>query len=357
MKAFALVVLLLFALDATASAEIDVALNPNGISDVPPIAFGDPTPGFEVDSWIQGGPERPKRGTVRVVFFFSSTSAASRMSIPRLNQLHNDLGSRGLCVIGIAFEDDGGAHLRGLIKSRAENMNFPVALASEATHSDWLRAARVRGLPWVFITARSGHVAWWGRPFDESFEGTLRQALDDKHQIIPMRVAFMHGKKARAANWDRQDAFWTAWKAQQWDRCLQLVDEIIGTRDGAFSTEATAKFELFYDHTGEKKRALRYANHNLEGPLKNEHVSLTTIADVILRDADATGTALATAFKLARRAEGLTLGQDADVLATVARAHYAQGDKQQAAAVMKKAIAVADSHKKSELQKQLASLE
>src|SRR6266498_3943587 len=65
---------------------------------------GEPCPEWSNDKWVQGGPLRlaDLRGKVVLVrFFMESDCPYCRGTAPALNQLYEELGPRGLVVVGM----------------------------------------------------------------------------------------------------------------------------------------------------------------------------------------------------------------------------------------------------------------
>jgi len=143
-----------------------------------------PPPALRVERWI--GEARPPDGGVTLVAFFSKAHPQTRRLLRRLERLDEQLGPRGLRVLGVAsVVDDPASQTPGLIEAWAKekDLPFPVAVdeqeAGEASRS--LRLYRGNRLPWGALLDRYGRVAWIGPLL---LEGNALQQRDEKLRAL-----------------------------------------------------------------------------------------------------------------------------------------------------------------------------
>ena len=114
------------------------------------------------------------RGRVVLVNFWASWCAECRPEMPVLEQLHRELGSQGLAIIGINARED-----RQVVARYATELglSFPLLLDPGGKNSDQYG---VIGLPTTFVVARDGRaVAFavgpraWGSRAARTFIETL----------------------------------------------------------------------------------------------------------------------------------------------------------------------------------------
>lgn len=139
--------------------------------------LGTVPPDFEVDAWLVDGvvAEQPitlqsLRGSVVLVRLWTDTCPFCKASAPALVELHDELASRGLVVIGIhhpkprptADERDRAPVEEVAAAARAWGMRFPIGLDRtwRTVDSWWLAAGGRSATSASFLLDRSGVIRW-----------------------------------------------------------------------------------------------------------------------------------------------------------------------------------------------------
>jgi thiol:disulfide interchange protein DsbD len=91
------------------------------------------------------------QGKVVVMDFWATYCVPCLKEIPTFNQIHQQLADRGVVVLGVSMDEDGGAPLvQSFLKSHP--MNYPVVLASEKATDLF----HINKLPTTLVYDRSG---------------------------------------------------------------------------------------------------------------------------------------------------------------------------------------------------------
>ena len=92
-------------------------------------------------------------GKVRLVDFWATWCAPCREEIPMFKDLHARYGSRGLTLIAIAMDDEGGSVVEPFV--RENGMPYLNLLGNEEVASAW---GPLRGLPTKFLVDKDGNI-------------------------------------------------------------------------------------------------------------------------------------------------------------------------------------------------------
>lgn len=126
--------------------------------------------------WVQGGPIALKPGQVTVVEFWATWCPPCRQSIPRMNQLYQSYGKRGVQFVGISPEKRQG--VKRFVGEMGESMQYPVAVDSKGRLMEqYFKLLSVNGIPHAVIVGIDGKIAWNGHPM-QNLEAALDAALE-----------------------------------------------------------------------------------------------------------------------------------------------------------------------------------
>ncbi len=108
------------------------------------------TPALDLASLNTAGRVKLTPGKVTVVFFFATWHEPSKKALPKLQELINKHGARGLEILGVSFDEepDGVAEF-----ARTHGARFPVAWDEGRNVSEAWRPTKV---PTLFIIDRTG---------------------------------------------------------------------------------------------------------------------------------------------------------------------------------------------------------
>ena len=193
LRLLACIFALLTSILATPFATIGATLN-----------VGDAAPPIHTGDWLQG--ERVSRfveGTAYLIEFWASWSAASRDSVPRMNDLYQKFKDKGLTVIGQNCWEQDKSAATSFVKEL--KIAYPVALDDESRlmAKNWMSAAGRSSLPAAFLIDKTGKVAWIGNSLDLS-EQIITDLLGGKLKIEPRPAPESLPQKDPLAEWEEQ---------------------------------------------------------------------------------------------------------------------------------------------------------
>lgn len=93
------------------------------------------------------------KGKIVLIDFWATWCPFCRASIPILKELYNDYKDKGLEIVGIALEYDGGVALKRLV--REENISYYVLLGNEKLAKEY----SAFGVPTRFLINQKGEIA------------------------------------------------------------------------------------------------------------------------------------------------------------------------------------------------------
>lgn len=161
---------LVFALALLAGA--GCASDDGGDADRPPAA-NQPATGLSSDEQIQT-PNEPapdvtletmdgeaialanRPGEVLVVNFWATWCAPCRKEIPDLIDLQDELGPRGLTVIGVSFDQEGAEVVEPFLEEYA--INYPIVLDPDASLDEAFGG--IYGLPMTYVVGPDGQIRY-----------------------------------------------------------------------------------------------------------------------------------------------------------------------------------------------------
>jgi thiol-disulfide isomerase/thioredoxin len=109
-------------------------------------------------------------GKVVLVDYWGTWCEACRHSMPRLNRLHEELGERGLVVVGVTRDDDKS------IAEFTERIPLHYFIGIDADGAFFKRMS-LRAMPYAMLVDRSGKIVWQGDP-DALTRDRIEAALD-----------------------------------------------------------------------------------------------------------------------------------------------------------------------------------
>lgn len=118
------------------------------------------------DVWVQG--EGPASWLPRELYVYecwATWCGPCLAAMPHLEELHRALANeKNIHLFAINLERDmTPERLKQFLDGRQMSVTFPVAIASQATHDQWMNPLEVRTIPCTFAV-RDGKVVWKGNP-------------------------------------------------------------------------------------------------------------------------------------------------------------------------------------------------
>ena len=219
------------------------------------LKVGDPAPATRPETTLQGEAVKEfKKGEVYVFECWASWCGPCVAAIPHLNELHKQLGKKGVVITGVnVWESERDAasaqRAKDFLKAQGGKMSYRVALGGKAFIKDWLEAAQVNGIPHAFVVA-DGKIAWTGHPAQLTAEmlgdiltGTPLAAAAPIADKIPQRRLSKPAVPAGTAPNDPElaaaqaklDALSEAMRARDWDaaeRALPAAAGVLPRQEG-----------------------------------------------------------------------------------------------------------------------------
>lgn len=129
------------------------------------------------DVWVQG--EAPASWLPRELYVYecwATWCGPCVAAMPHLEELHRSLsGENNIHILGINLESDiTPDRLRQFLAGRLK-VTFPMAIASQKTHDEWMQPLNVRTIPCTFAV-RDGKVVWKGSPLQVNADMLKRLA-------------------------------------------------------------------------------------------------------------------------------------------------------------------------------------
>ena len=342
------------------------------------LKVGDPAPATRPETMLQGEAVKDfQKGEVYVFECWASWCGPCVAAIPHLNQLHKQMGKKGVVITGVnVWESERDAasaqRAKDFLKAQGDKMSYAVALGGKAFIKDWLEAAEVNGITHAFVVAE-GKIAWTGHPGQLTAEmlgdiltGTPLAAAPPVADKIPQRRLSKPAVPAGTAPNDPEmaaaqaklDALSEAMRARDWDaaeKALPAAAGVLPKQEGQELRDSIgAQIGLARgDPTKFYAQLQKVADEEFDDP-----EALNEIAwRLLTMKAFAQKPNLALAEKCAVQSVKLTREEHPDKLDTLARLRWLQGKKEEAIRLQIKSVDKAEAGEmKAALQKTLDAM-
>jgi len=324
---------------------------------------GDPAPKLDVKEFVKGEPVKGlEKGKVYVVEFWATWCGPCKVSIPHLTELQKK--HKDVVVIGVsAFEQDFGK-VKPFVEEMGAKMDYRVAMdavpagqpANEgAMAKNWMDAAAQDGIPTAFIVNADTRIAWIGHPaeLDKPLAAVAAGTWDLKAAATEFKEAKTRAARLQAlAGKLRQ-----AQQARDPKVLLATLDEALKEDPKLEPQLAPLKFGAL-NEAGNADALAAYGRKLVDEVFKDNAQGLNELAwsvvdpdKVQAKKPDAK--VLKVALDAATKANDLEHGNNADVLDTLAQAHFVSGDAAKAVELQEKAVKLQPDN--AELKQRLAT--
>ena len=342
------------------------------------LKVGDPAPATRPETMLQGEAVKDfQKGEVYVFECWASWCGPCVAAIPHLNQLHKQMGKKGVIITGVnVWESERDAasaqRAKDFLKAQGGKMSYRVALGGKAFIKDWLEAAEVNGIPHAFVVAE-GKIAWTGHPGQLTAEmlgdiltGTPLAAAPPVADKIPQRRLSKPAVPAGTAPNDPEmaaaqaklDALSEAMRVRDWDAAEKALPAAAGVLPKQEGQELRDSIEAQIglargDPTKFYAQLQKVADEEFDDP-----EALNEIAwRLLTMKAFAQKPNLVLAEKCAVQSVKLTKEEHPDKLDTLARLRWLQGKKEEAIRLQIKSVDKAEpGEMKAALQKTLDAM-
>ncbi|MBK7877750.1 MAG: redoxin family protein [Planctomycetes bacterium] len=307
------------------------------------LKVGDKAPLLAIEKWVKGAPVASfEKGQVYMIEFWATWCRPCIQSMPHISALQKEHANRGFTVIGVTSVDKRNTleAVEKLVAEKGDGMAYTVAWDKDrATNDAFMQASGQNGIPCSFLIDRDGYVAYIGHPM--GIDATLAEVLAGTHDLKALAAQFAKAKEIEAKANAIQLEMNKAARAKEWNKMIELCDQLVELDPDQFSGAAATKFRVLAIELKDTARAFAYAKEALAGFAKSDANVLNAMAWTMIdpeRPLPQTDAALA--LQLAIRAVELTERKSAAILDTLARAHFVKGDVDQAIAVQSEAVAL-----------------
>ncbi|MBI5364409.1 MAG: redoxin family protein [Planctomycetes bacterium] len=307
------------------------------------LKVGDKAPALAIEKWVKGAPVASfEKGKVYMIEFWATWCGPCIASMPHITELQKKYKEQGFTVIGVTSVDKRGNALDKVEKMVADKgdagMGYSVAWDKErTTNAAFMQAAGQDGIPCSFLIDRDGNLAYIGHP--ARIDATLADVIANKHDIKALAAKFAAAKETEAKASAIQAEMNKAGRAKDWDKLIQLCDDLVKLDSEQFGGAAATKFKLLAVEKKDAPAALAYAKEVFAGFGKSDANVLNAIAWTLVDPENPLPqTDAALAIQLATRAVELTERKNAAILDTLARAHFAKGEVDKAIEIQTEAV-------------------
>jgi thiol-disulfide isomerase/thioredoxin len=324
------------------------------------LKVGDPAPKLQTGKFLQGEPVKEfEKGKVYLVEFWATWCAPCKENVPHISELDKKFKDKGLVIIGQDVWEDDDDDVKKFIKEMGDKMTYRVALDDKSESEKgrmsvaWMDAAKETAVPMMFIVANN-EVAWMGRPRFLK-EKTLEEILAGKYDVKKAAQEYARKKEAEEKSNAAFEEFEKAVTAKEWDKAetsLQAMEKVETVND----EQDRPDIEMMRLKMNLKKEDMAAAEAAAKRLMEKDPQDADYHSSVAWQLAIQKGASkglLEIAKKEGLRAVELSKGKDPDILDTMARVHFANGEKDEAVATEQKAIELAEEKAKSNYQKTL----
>lgn len=275
-------------------------------------AIGEKAPPVKVETWFNGSPsavpgDGVKGHRVFLVEFWATWCGPCIQNIPHIAKLQEKYREGGLLVLGISNEDE--ETVAPFVK-KMKKMTYHVGIDDEmATTNKYMDD--IGGIPHAYLVDKGGTVVWSGHPANPQLESTIKAVLAGKFDLEAAKNKATRKKKLESLMEDFNEAY----REQDKDEMFKLLDKMM-----VVVPEEMKPYMMKRHFLGEfdMEDQIPALEKKMESALRDSLEGMGAIVGMELgrpppeRDAERL-------WRCAMRAEKLAEGEDAGVLAMVAR--------------------------------------
>ncbi len=218
-----LLILSVVALGCVSTSAQDVS---EPVAEKPRLRLGDAPPPLQATKWLAGAEVTSfEQGRVYVVEFWATWCGPCVCMMPHLGDLQDELGSKGVTIIGFTSNDPGNSFekVAEFVRKRAGKLGYSIAYTDDRqTYEAYMTAAGRGGIPCSFVIGADGKIAYIGHPLflDEVLpkviegswdpvKGTAElEAADDLWDATYAVMSQPGDPAAQLAEWEKFYARW-----------------------------------------------------------------------------------------------------------------------------------------------------
>jgi hypothetical protein len=263
-------------------------------------------------------------------------------SIPHVNDLQKEYADKGVHVIGVAiWPNDRMTPTKEFVDAKGDAMAYTVAEDVDGkTAEAFMRAAGRNGIPTAFVIDKSGKVVWIGHPM-QGLDDVVKQVVNDDYDLSAVQ---QKQKKMEELVGKLREAYF----ASNWADVVTASDDMLAFDKEKLSAAAVYKYLALVkldDGKETPSKARVWGTQVISTLYADDSDSLNAMAwHIVGPESELTGDEVDAelAVMAAEKAAALTKNEDVNVLDTLARAYYVNGDTQKATATEDTAIGIID---------------
>jgi thiol-disulfide isomerase/thioredoxin len=319
---------------------------------------GDKAPALQVASFIKGAPITSyEPGMVYVVEFWATWCGPCIRMFPHLSELQQQYEGK-VRIVGVniwerPYDDKTLGKVTTFVEKQGDKMAYTVAFdgPDKKTDAAFMQATGQNSIPAAFIVDQNGVVAWMGHPggMDEPLAQIVGKQWDLKKAADESRAEREAAKAERAKSEARQKQLGpinkkinAAVAAKDWDAALGGLDEIKALAPDLAGRIEMSKFNMLLRQADRPDQAYALKDALMANPeIRSTPAALNQVAFTVLEGQGVSRRDYDFALAFAVTADEVAKGADWMIADTLARAHFAKGDKAKAVEVQTRAIELA----------------
>lgn len=311
------------------------------------LKVGDPAPQLEHVEWIKGDPVKEfEEGEIYVLDFWATWCGPCVASIPHINELQQEYKDDKVNVIGVAiWPNSRMTPTDEFVEARGDGMDYRIVSDVDRKTADaYMSASGQNGIPTVMAIDREGKIAWIGHPMnglDVAVELLVndeftQERMDEEMDRIQKEEAERQAKIAPV-----MQRVQTSLQNEDWVEAEKALTELLDIEESFMQSPAPSYLYVAKAKQGKREEARKYAADLMSSVFKDDAQALNGLAWTMVgqdspltdeeRDAEL-------AVTIAEKAVELTKRENADILDTLARCHFMNGDLDAAVATQREVV-------------------
>jgi len=332
------------------------------------VGVGKPAPPLITGKWLKGErTDQFRKGHNYVIESWATWCAPCVKSIPHLSSLQKKYGGK-VTVIGIDVWEEDSSLARPFVEKQGDNMAYAVAqdfvppgltFFEGNFAKEWIEGAGKYsvGIPLAFIVNSDGVIAWIGHPSE--LDGPLDQVVSGRWDLVSAAKKYDDEMEKASKSEPFKVAYYSCSRNRDYKGAEAACESLLQLNAEEFYEWAGKEYALMYSDANLPRQAMEFARAAIEERFQSNPRLLANLARTIARvSANKDSTELSLASTAAKQACELTEMKKGFALGALARVLFAQGKRDEAVELQKKAVELAhDPDEKDDMQSLLNFME
>lgn len=293
------------------------------------LELGDEAPELEVTKWIHGEAvtlaDNPDK-RIRVLQFWNTVDRNCIETVKTLNELQDELGEKGLDIIGITTQ--GPTSVGDFVKDNEVKYRLAV---DEYDNTNAVYMKGIRKLPYAFVVAPDGRIAWQGDP---------RTGMK---RVIEKIIGGTYDLEAAVKLQGLEKALGQALRPpMDLDKWAKAADDLLAV-DAGHENALNIRIAVFQRNDDPDAYKTWVAAHIAK--IQDDADTLNNLAWRLITNGNRDWCDPAASHAAAKRAVEVSKGEEADHVDTYARVLFEIGMLKEAVAEQKKAVKIDEESK------------